>query len=156
MWIQSRALAACMLALAVAGCCDEAGRRRAGAAGTTADAPGMQPAVADSSVTGMTLEHASVEGMTVQPKILKLNCSGAAGAAAEVQVEWKSAVPGAAFVKITVGSLTQTPKVWVEGAAAGSETTGPWINDGSVLTLSDGNDHTLATIKATATSCKGS
>ncbi len=153
MGIQSRALLAGVLALALTACCDEAGRRRAGAVGTTSEAPGMQAAVTDASVAGLNLVHASVAGMVVEPRVLKLDCSGAAGASAEVQVAWKSEVPNVAFVQITVGSLTQTPKIWVEGTAAGTEVTGPWINDGSVLTFGDGNGNTLATVRAVATAC---
>lgn len=150
---QSRALWVCALVLTLVGCCDEAGRRRAGAAGTAPEVPGMQAAVTDASVAGMSLVHASVQGMVVQPKIVKLDCRGAAGSSAEVQVVWASEVAGVSFVKTTVGSLTQAPKVWVEGGAAGNEVTGPWINDGSELTLSDGNGRILATIRAVATAC---
>ncbi|MEN5207886.1 hypothetical protein ABE493_07170 [Stenotrophomonas terrae] len=153
MWTQSRALLVCALVLTLVGCCDEAGRRRAGAVGTAPELPGMQAAVTEASVVGMSLVHASVEGMVVEPKILKLDCNGAAGSSAEVQVVWRSEVAGASFVKITVGSLTQTPKLWVEGGAAGTEVTGPWINDGSELTLSDGSGRILATIRAEATAC---
>ena len=153
MWIQSRVLLFCALVLLAAGCCDEAGRRRAGAAGTPPGAPSMQAEVTDASVAGMSLIRSSIEGMMVQPKVLRLDCSGATGSLAEVQVAWKSDVPAANFVQITVGSTTQAPKVWVEGGAAGTEVTGPWVNDGSVLALNDGNGRTLAVIRAVSTAC---
>lgn len=153
MGIRSQAVLLGILGLGLAGCCDEEGRRRAGAVGTVIEAPGMGAAVTDASVAGMSLAHASIDGLVIQPKVLRVNCSGAAGASAEVEVNWTSDIPGLAFVQITVGSLTQAPKVWVEGGGAGSETTGAWINDGSVLTLLDGTGRTLGTVRAMSTAC---
>lgn len=113
----------------------------------------MGTAVTDATVAGMSLTHASIEGVVILPKVVRVNCSGAAGASAELQVNWTSDIVGLSFVQIMVGSLTQAQKVWVEGGGAGSETTGAWINDGTVLTFLDGTGRTLGTVRATSTAC---
>ncbi|MCX2893839.1 hypothetical protein ORG27_09645 [Stenotrophomonas lactitubi] len=146
-------LASVLLGLALAGCCDEEGRRRAGAQGTSTMPAEMGASVTDASVPGLTLTHASVEGITLQAHVNKLKCRAGRGAAAEVQVQWSSALPGLTFVQITAGSRTQVAKLWVEGGANGTETTGPWFEDGGELTLLDGTDRVIGVVRASATEC---
>ncbi len=153
MRVFSRLIPVCLLAAAVVGCCDEEGRRRAGAQGTSTMPAELGASQTDASVAGMSVTHASVTGVTLTPSVTKVSCRAGRGAAAEVQVNWSSTLPGLTFVQITAGSRTQVAKLWVEGGATGSERTGPWIEDGGELTLLDGTDRVIGVVRATATAC---
>ncbi|WP_188248459.1 hypothetical protein [Stenotrophomonas maltophilia] len=149
-----RSALACALLVVLVGCCDEAGRRRAGAIGTDDTPADLGKLVADATVPGMTLEHASIEGMSLEAKVVALTCRNGSGVSSQVRVNWHSELPALTFIQITVGSRTQVAKIWVEGGASGSETTGPWIENGAELTLLNASGKVLGIVRAAATECK--
>ena len=153
MRLYSQVVALSLLAMLLVGCCDEEGRRRAGALGTSTMPAELGEAITDTSVPGFSLTRASIEGMTLEPTVMRVSCGNGLGAVAEVRLNWTSTVQGLTFVQITAGSRTQVAKLWVEGGSSGSETTGPWIQDGGELTLLDGTDRVLGVVRASATAC---
>lgn len=117
------------------GCCDKAviERCRADSAAKLVllDVPGKQ-------ATGpMRLDIRAVAAAKVGATLIRASCVSGKGANAEVQVDWKVAMPEVMTVRATVGSGDTADKVWVESGPEGSGVTGPWLQDGALIQLRD-------------------
>ena len=56
---------------------------------------------------------------------------------------------------ILVGSGDKADKTWIEAGASGTETTGPWINDGALLRMqSQSTGEALGQVRAKARACR--
>lgn len=120
----------------LAGCCDKAvveaclaDRARDSAAALA------QAAVVNAPGEALELSGSHVDGVELDATVVDAACREGRGTAATVEVTWKVRKPGVQAVRILVGSGEQADKTWVEAGASGTQRTGPWIGDGSLLRM---------------------
>ncbi|TWT18616.1 hypothetical protein FQY83_14665 [Luteimonas marina] len=142
--------------LVLAGCGDEVAQeaRERDRAAQQAAAPAPAAGLPPQAQSPMRFEITSSSGVEVAAAAVDFRCVDGKAASAEVQVDWKVAIPGVTAVRIKVVAEGVQDKTWTEAGGTGQATTGPWVNDGMRLrleALSDGS--VLGEVRAVAGPC---
>ena len=147
------ALVACLL---LAGCCDQAAVQACETARDQQAAQALaREAVANLSAEPFELRVATVDGVKLQAAVVEAGCVDGRAAAARIRITWEVKTPGVNAVRILVGSSDKADKTWIEAGASGTETTGPWINDGALLRMqSQSTGEALGQVRAQARACR--
>lgn len=70
---------------------------------------------------------------------------------AEVTVTWRA--PHTGVVKVFVSQIGEAPRLWTQGSSKGQAKTGPWVGDGTTLTITDESGRTLARKTVESVTC---
>lgn len=102
----------------------------------------------------MSIKISKRNGIRVEAIAEKIACVDGRGGSAIVTVKWDVPFPEVAGVRVYVNSRDELRKVWMEAHVVDQGTTGPWIGDGSVITIADiGTDKPLAELRAVSEPC---
>ena len=146
-WCLAPVVVGCLL---LAGCCSEDSavvqqNARADAPVASVAETGVSEIVAvpdpeESRGTGqhqpMTFKIAAREGMKVSVDLVSTACVEGVATDGSIKVMWESTLPGTTGIRVSIDDGV-TQKVWAEGGAVGSETTGAWVKDGMVFQFED-------------------
>lgn len=145
-----------LLCVALSGCCDKAAIQ-ACQAGRQADDEKLLGQIADVNPRSesFAVRAGARDGVEVTASVLGAECSSGMATNGRIKLGWTVKLPAVHSVRILVGSGDHAQKTWLESAASGVETTGPWVNDNALFRIEDiGSGQTLALIRATARPCQ--
>ncbi|MEV8521853.1 hypothetical protein ABZR86_18810 [Dyella marensis] len=96
-----------------------------------------------------------LSGVTMELSPGMLRTCEHAGGRMVAKVSWNAKSSGAKSVTIWVSDSTSEEKSWYHGAAEGSAETGPWVGDGTMFRMADGDAkrRTLAVREVRAVDC---
>jgi len=123
----------CLLLLA--GCCDKQALEKCRAETQTRLKLLAKPSIESQGV--MRFDVRGIADADIAVDVVKASCVSGKSGAAEVELDWKIAVPSVRGVRVSVGTGDTADKVWAETGPEGSGVTGPWIQDGSLIELRD-------------------
>ncbi|MES5814196.1 hypothetical protein [Pseudoxanthomonas sp. Soil82] len=145
------------MALLLSGCCDKARIAQCKAEeAARRELAAVAPAPAADTPEPMRLVIRAGADAKVQARVESVSCVDGRGGSAVVALDWNISSPGVMAVRIRVGPDGGERKVWMDAGAVGQGVTGPWVKDGTVLTIEDlASGASLVELRADAGPCGG-
>lgn len=144
-------------AFVLAGCCNketiDSCRKDALSSSTGSEITHAQESAGVAEV--MRLDIKETPNVRIVAELLRAECISGKGGQAKVKISWQANIPDLDTVRASVETAGVANKVWVESGASGEGITGPWVENGLLIRLTNPKSgDSLGEVRATALPCE--